>query len=387
MFARRTAWQLAPNRLARALAAQRRQGREILDLTASNPTNIGLRYDQQGLPAALAQPGVLEYQPDPRGLLTAREVVAEYYRGRGITLDPGQVVLTTSTSEAYGFVFRLLCDAEDQVLVPAPSYPLFQFLADVEDVRLRRYSLLYDHGWQLDLAALREELGPAARAILLVHPNNPTGSYVKRGEADELNRLCRERELALVADEVFLDFAHHKESAASFAGNEEALTFTLSGLSKIAGLPQMKFAWIVVSGPQELRRQALERLEVIADTFLSMNAPVQLAAPVFFQSGRQFQEQLMGRIGRNLAELDRQLATQTMCRRLHVEGGWYAVIRVPVTRTDEELAIELLEQESVLAHPGHFYDFPGEGYLVLSLIAPPEQFAEGIRRVLRRVPQ
>lgn len=385
MFARRTAWQLAPNRLSCALEAHRKSGRELLDLTASNPTNIGLRYDEQTLAAALARPEALRYEPDPRGLLSARQAVVQYYRERGVSLDPAQILLTTSTSEAYSFIFRLLCDAGDQVLVPAPSYPLFEFLAELEDVRLRRYALLYDHGWQVDFHSLSAALEGSARAIMLVHPNNPTGSFIQPQEADELNRLCRARELALVADEVFLDFPLGAERAATFAANTPALTFTLSGLSKIAGLPQMKFAWIVVSGPQDLRSMALERLEVIADTFLSMNTPVQLAAPAMFEFRRQFQPQLMARIRQNLAELERQLAAQKLCHRLLVEGGWYAVLRVPVTRTDEELALELLEKESVLLHPGHFYDFPGEGYLVLSLIAPEEQFREGIKRVLRLV--
>jgi aspartate/methionine/tyrosine aminotransferase len=280
------------------------------------------------------------------------------------------------------------------VLVPAPSYPLFEFLADIQDVRLRPYPLFYDHGWHLDVHALTTAAGERTRAIMLVHPNNPTGSYVKPAEAEQLRAICAQRGLALVVDEVFLDFPHSPDFPFSFAGVNQhgpkdhpitrspdhpiPLTFTLSGLSKIAGLPQMKFAWIAVSGPEELAHQAMARLEVIADTYLSANAPIQLAAPVLFAQRHDFHRQLMARIRANLAELDRQLAAQKACARLRIEAGWYAVLRVPVTRSDEDLVIELLEQKSVLVHPGHFYDFPADGYLVVSLIAPEEVFKNGL---------
>jgi alanine-synthesizing transaminase len=270
------------------------------------------------------------------------------------------------------------------VLIPAPSYPLFQFLADIQDVRLRHYPLFYDHGWQIDLHALEAKLTPRTRAIVLVHPNNPTGSYVSAAERERLASLCAARQLALVVDEVFLDFARDGQPRSSFVSNRDALTFSLSGLSKVSGLPQMKLAWIVVSGQDKLADAAVERLEVIADTYLSVSTPVQLAAPAFLGQRRRFHAQLMERTRANLAELDGRLRG-TSLRRLEVEGGWYAVLRVPVTGADEDLAIALLENESVVVHPGHFYDFAADGHLVVSLLAPQEEFSQGIAKIVDSV--
>src|SRR5271169_877033 len=381
MFASRTGWALAPNRFSAALDRHRASGREALDLTESNPTRCGFAYDRSLLSALADQRG-LAYDPHPKGLRAAREAVCGYYRQRGVEVDPEQVILTASTSEGYSFIFRLLCEPGDEVLVPAPSYPLFDFLAAIQDVKLVSYPLLYDHGWQIDLHGLGEALSPRTRAIMVVHPNNPTGSFVKPAEIDALDVLCRERRLALVADEVFLDYAHDGVARPSFASPRQALTFTLSGISKICALPQMKLAWIVTGGAPELAREALARLEVIADTYLSVNTPVQLALPDFLAQRDEIQRQVKERVAANLAELDRQLAAQGLVRRLEVEGGWYAVLRVPATRSDEDLAIALLDEQSVVVHPGHFYDFPGEGFLVVSLITPADVLAEGIRRLL-----
>jgi alanine-synthesizing transaminase len=381
MFAQRTNWPLARNRYTDALEERRRAGRELLDLTASNPTAVGFEYDPRLL-QAFANPEAMNYRPDAKGMRSAREAVSGYYQARGEPVSPDNIILTTSTSEAYSFVFRLLCDPGDEVLIPAPGYPLFEFLADLQDVRLKPYGLFYDHGWHVDLHAARTAVAERTRAILAVHPNNPTGSYLHAPETADLNALCGERELALVVDEVFLDFAHDAHArAASFATNDAALTFTLSGVSKIAGLPQMKFAWIVVSGPAELATTALERLEVIADTYLSMNAPVQLAAPAMFDAREKFQSQLMARVRKNLGDMDSQLARHPLCERLKIEGGWYAVLRVPATRSDEDLAIELL-REGVLVHPGHFYDFSSDGFLVLSLLTPEDEFRDGVARLI-----
>jgi aspartate/methionine/tyrosine aminotransferase len=295
------------------------------------------------------------------------------------------LILTTSTSEGYSFVLRLLCNPGDELLVPKPSYPLFEFLADLQDVKLVPYPLIYDHGWQMDFPSLRKAVNARTRGVVVVHPNNPTGSFVHQHEQEFLNQFCHEHSLALIADEVFLDYAHDRSPRQSFAANQEALTFTLSGVSKISALPQMKVAWIVTSGSQSEVTAALARLEVIADTYLSMNAPIQWATPVLLEQHKEIQRQLRDRILANLAELDRQLTAQQTCHRLSVEGGWYAVLRVPVTQTDEELAIDLLQRKSVLVHPGHFYDFPNDGYLVLSLITNTAEFAEGMRRVLETV--
>jgi len=417
MFSERTNWKLGLNRFTQAVEEVRASGRQILDLTVSNPTRAGLEYEASTILAALSSPRALDYDPQAKGLIPAREAVAEYYRLKhGVRgLDTERIVLTTSTSEGYSFVFRLLCNAGDELLVPKPSYPLFEFLADLQDVRLVPYPLIYDHGWQMDFSSLEKAVTERTRGVVVVHPNNPTGSFVAAGERELLNAFCREHGLAVIADEVFLDYGleasgakapvqaeqnRSAESAAppksgappkstrenswhgSFADNRDVLTFTLSGLSKISALPQMKVAWVVTSGPRELADAAMGRLEVIADTYLSMNAPVQWALPVMLEQRKSVQRQLLDRVRGNLTEFDRQLAGQQACSRLHVEGGWYAVLRVPVTRSDEELAIELVREKSVMVHPGHFYDFPRDGYLVLSLITPEREFSEGVGRIL-----
>ncbi len=302
-----------------------------------------------------------------------------------MNVDPRSIVLTTSTSEGYSYIFRLLCDPGDEVLVPKPSYPLFEFLAELHDVTLVPYPLIYDHGWQIDVPSLEASITTRTRAVVLVHPNNPTGSFVSRTEKEALNKICVQRRLALIVDEVFLDYSHDGNVRPSFASNDRALTFTLSGLSKISGLPQMKLAWMVIGGPMEDVERALDRMEIIADTYLSLNAPIQLATETLLAQRKTIQPQLRDRIKTNLRELDRQLAIHKSGERLQVDGGWYAVLRVPVTGTDEDMAIEILRKASVLVHPGHFYDFPREGYMVLSLITPEQEFSEGIGRMLRLI--
>lgn len=382
MFSSRTNWNLTTNCLSEALARHRASGRGLLDLTVSNPTECGFQYAGHAIMRALCSPRTIEYHPDPKGLETARSAVQSYYRQRASKVAAQNIFLTTSTSEAYSFVFRLLCNPGDEFLIPSPSYPLFDFLADLQDVKLKHYPLIYDHGWQIDLHALEQAITPHTRGIIVVHPNNPTGHFTKPGEMATLSRLCAERQMAILADEVFLDFSLMRERPPSFSTNQAALTFTMSGLSKISGLPQMKFAWLLVSGPEELKREAMARLEIIADTYLSMNAPIQLAAPIFLEMRHGFQEQLMARVGTNLAELDRLLAAQKSCSRLEVEGGWYAILRVPATRSDEDLALELLQEKDVYVHPGHFYDFHQDGYLVVSLITREADFAQGLERLL-----
>ena len=382
MFSKRTEWKLQPNRYTEASERFRAEGKIAIDLTASNPTRVGLDYASEIILESLAAPESLQYRPEAKGLLSARKAVAAYYHSLGAEVSTQQILLTTSTSEAYAFLFRLLCDAGDEILVPAPSYPLFQFLADLQDVKLVPYSLLYDHGWQMDLRGLEQKLTPRSRAALIVHPNNPTGSFIKPKEMRALNWLCARRQMAVIADEVFLDFPLDGPPRRTSAENAGALTFTLSGLSKIAGLPQMKASWLVTSGPEALAAEAMARLDVIADTFLSMNTPVQLALPILLDQRRVFQHQLQVRLRANLKELDRQLAQQTLIERLDVEGGWYVILRVPVTRSDEDLAIELLEKQAILVHPGHFFDFQSDGYLVLSMLPQREEFRKGIEKIL-----
>ena len=382
MFSERTRWNLAENRLSRTLAEVRASGESILDLTASNPTECGFTYDEAGIQRAFAQPAMRFYLPNPRGIMSAREAVAAYYDRQQIHVAADDLILTSGTSEAYSFVFRLLCNPGDRVLIPAPGYPLLDFLADLCDVKLVRYPLIYDQGWQIDFPALLAAASARTKAVIVVHPNNPTGHYTSAAERGPLVEFCRQRGIALIADEVFLDFSLENSRTRSFASANDLLTFTLSGLSKICGMPQMKLAWIAVSGPAPERTEALARLEVIADAYLSVGTPVQLAAPALLAMRAAFQAQAMARVRANLHELDAQLSRQSTCNRLSLEGGWSVVLRVPATQSDEDLAITLLAKHGVYVHPGHFYDFARTGHAVVSLIVPEYEFAEGIRRIL-----
>jgi alanine-synthesizing transaminase len=383
MFSRRTNWPLTPNRLTQVLSEVRASGAPLLDLTISNPTRVGLRYDEQSILGAFQNPNSLSYDPEPKGLLTARQEVARYYQhDHGISLDPERIVLTTSTSEAYSYVFRLLCNPGEEVLVPKPSYPLFDFLGNLQDVSLAAYSLEYADGWFIDFSSLIRKITPQTRAILLVHSNNPTGSFVREEELQRLNAICIEHNLALIVDEVFLDFSFTKKPARSFAGNTAALTFTLSGLSKISALPQMKIAWLAVSGPEALCTSAIERLAIIADTYLSLSAPAQYALPVLLEQRRSIQPQILQRVRENRAVLEKLAAQQTGCKLLHADAGWTAVIRTPSGTSDEELGIKLLREHHVLVHPGHFYDFTSDGFIVVSLLTPVANFRDGIQRLL-----
>ena len=389
MFSQRTNWKLTPNAFTAAIGEVRASGQKLIDLTISNPTQAGIQADAETVLAALVNPEAMQYDPQPRGLLSARRAVAHYYRESHeiFDLDPERIFLTTSTSEAYTYVFRLICDAGDEILVPKPSYPLFEFLADLADVKVVPYPLVYDYGWQIDFNSVYQAASARTRAIITVHPNNPTGSYARNDEVSALTEFCREYQASLIADEVFLDYAHDGVSRPSFVGNSEALTFTLSGVSKISALPQMKLAWLAVSGPEDRVHPALGRLEIIADTFLSLNAPVQLAAPVLLEQRKPIQPLLLDRLRVNLAALDHVIASHPAVTRLQTEGGWYAVMRVPAVQKDEERAIDLVRKVGVIVHPGHFYDFAGEGYLVVSLLPDHTEFREGVSRLLRVVAQ
>jgi alanine-synthesizing transaminase len=383
MFSQRTNWKLSPNRFTQALTELRASGVQLLDLTVSNPTQCGLEYNAEAILAAFQNPAALSYDPQPKGIVKARQQVAQYYlEDHGTTVDPEAIFLTTGTSEAYSFAFRLLCDPQDEVLVPKPSYPLFDFLAELQDVTLVPYSLEYAQGWLVDFHSVLQAITPRTRAILLVHPNNPTGSYLRGEEMERLNAICHDRGIALIADEVFLDYSFDGRRHKSFVSNHEVLTFTLSGLSKISALPQMKVAWLACTGPQATVSAAVDRLEVIADTYLSLNAPTQWAIPTLFEQRRALQRQLLERIRVNSEQLRRQLAKQSACQLLEAEGGWYAVLRIPVDRPDEEQAIALMEKQHVIVHPGHFFDFPKDGHLVVSLITPNLDFGEGIERLV-----
>lgn len=382
-FSRRTDWNTEESELARAHRLRREAGLPIADLTASNPTRCEFEYPP-ALLTALRHPRALDYDPQPRGLLPAREAVCAYYAGHNAVVAPDQIVLTTSTSEAYSYLFRLLCDPGSEIVVPQPGYPLFDFLAGLDDVRLRPAPLVYDHGWQIEPEGFRRAIRPETRAIVLVHPNNPTGHFTKSWEAEELARLCREFDLSLIVDEVFLDYALVEDRAprvASFAaGLEDVPVFVVSGLSKIAGLPQMKAAWIIATGPQ--RTAALDRLEVIADTFLSMNAPVQWAIPKWLAGRDGVAAQIRNRVSANLAELDRCIAAQQMAHRLDIEGGWYAVLRIPALQPDEATVRHLLKR-GVWLHPGFFFGMPESGWLVVSLLARQQEFITGVTELFK----
>jgi len=378
VFSSRLQWDASPNPLAQLLAKKRGEGANILDLTESNPTRANLSYPAEEILAALADARALRYDPDPRGLPAAREAVSRYYAERGAGVPASRILLTASTSEAYAYLFKLLANPGEEILVPRPSYPLFEYLAAIEAVQVRQYPLRYDGGWHIDFAALEQAITARTRAIVVVNPNNPTGSYLKRDEWKRLQQL----NLPILSDEVFSDFpfAEDPRRVQTLAAAGNVLTFSMSGLSKIAGLPQMKLGWIVASGPGH--EAAIRGLEWIADTFLSVATPVQLALPRLLAASAAVRARIQARTGENLACLREAAGAGSPCQVLAVEGGWYAVLQVPRTRTEQDWALQLLGERNVLVQPGFFYDFESEAFLVLSLLTAPEVFRAGIERVL-----
>jgi alanine-synthesizing transaminase len=384
MFSTRVPADLAPNRLAAAEQAARARGVRLIDLTETNPTQVGLPYPA-GVLTALGEPTGLTYDPHPFGLASAREAVAERILPAGRPLDPARLVLTASTSEAYSFLFKLLCDPGDQVLVPVPSYPLFEHLTRLELVEVRPYPLEYHGTWSLDAHAVEAAVTSRTRAVLVVSPNNPTGSVLARGDLASLAALCASRGLALVGDEVFCDYLlDARPDIARVLDQDEALTFSLGGLSKSAGLPQLKLGWMAAGGPPGLVDAALARLEIICDAFLSVSTPVQRAVGPLLAAGREIRRLIIERVRGNLVGLERLVAARPSCSLYRVEGGWSAVVRVPATRSEEALVLDLLEKDSVLVHPGYFFDFPHEAFVVVSLLPEPGEFREGAARLLER---
>jgi|WetSurMetagenome_2_1015567.scaffolds.fasta_scaffold21926_2 alanine-synthesizing transaminase len=384
MFSSRVPADLAPNRLTLAELDLRRRGIDLVDLTETNPTRVGLAYPGDGL-RALSSPASLHYDPQPFGLAAAREAVAVEAASPGATVDPRRVILTASTSEAYTFLFKLLCNPGDQVLVPVPSYPLFEYLTRLELVEIQPYPLEYHGAWSVDFHELDRVLSPRSRAILVVSPNNPTGSVLTRRDLDGLASRCASRGLALIGDEVFADYLlEARDDRARVLDQDQALTFSLGGLSKSAGLPQMKLGWMIAGGPQPLVDAALSRLEIICDSFLSVSTPVQQAAGALLATGRDVRRAILARVQHNLAALRALVLDHPSCSVHRVEGGWSAVIRVPATRSEESLVLDLLERDHVLVHPGYFFDFPHEAFLVVSLLPEPGVFRDAAGRVLAR---
>ena len=377
-FSERTPGDYAPNRLNSMLAALRAAGAPIIDLTVSNPTRVGLAYPGDELLAALADPRALTYEPSAQGLREAREAVAAWHG-----VDPAHLLLAGSTSEAYGWLFKLLCEPGDSVLTPRPSYPLFECLATLDAVRVRQYPLIEEFAWGLDVATMERTLDARTRAIVVVNPNNPTGTYVKQDEWLHLQEFAAMRGLAVIVDEVFFDYSWRDDARriSSFEGPHLALTFSLSGLSKIAGLPQMKLGWVHVAGPRALRDEALARLEWIADAYLPVSAPVQHAAARWFELTPRIQARIMARTRRNLEALRAAVGSDSSWRAHGVEGGWSAILEGPRIRSEEDYVLGCLEQHHVLLQPGFFFDFEREAFLVASLLPAEADFDEALRRL------
>ena len=386
MFSHRTNWHREHNRLSELLESRRASRKPIYDLTVSNPTECNFSYPQQEILTALSDVNALYYHPHPRGLFSARKAVAEYYSVKGKSVHPENIFLTASTSEACSLILKLLCNAGEGVLVPLPSYPLFEYLAKINDVDLQHYHLTYDHGWQIDIESITRAIKPSTKAIVIVNPHNPTGMFLKNDECKHIQGIARRHDLALIVDEVFLDYPFDDDTArlGTTAGKSNVLTFTLNGISKMMGLPQMKLGWIAVGGPHQQVTEACERFEILCDIFLSVNTPVQVALPTFLIHGKTIQSQILNCTKSNYNYLKNSLLN-TPCSLLSAEGGWYAVLQVPNTRSEEELAIGLLSECGIYLFPGYFFDFQNEGYLVVSLLTQPEVFEPAINNLVRHI--
>jgi len=385
-FSNRTSWHRQQNRLTELLEARNTVGLPVHDLTVTNPTECGFVYPEKKILKALANPESLQYHPNSKGLRSARQAVAEYYNSKNITVNPEHIFLTASTSEAYSYIFKLLCNAGDSVLVPQPSYPLFEYLAQINDVQLQHYYVLYDDGWHIDIESIKQSITSTTKAIILIHPHNPTGMFVKQHEFEAIKEIALQNYLALIVDEVFNEYAFHPSTEIiSTATTSEVLTCTLNGVSKMLGLPQMKLGWMVVSGNSTLVNEAVERIDILCDTFLSVNTPVQLALPSFFNLGEGVRQQIQKRISANNSFLESAITQHSKLSKLSSEGGWYAIIRVPATKTDEEWALQILEKTGILVQPGYFFDFENKAYLLVSLLVPEQIFQLQILQLLEFV--
>ena len=383
----RLRFDLSVNSTTRALDALRRRGIDVIDLTISNPTHVGLHYPEDLL-TSLASPRALDYNPHPLGLRTAREAVVSDFERRRINVDVARIGLTASTSEAYAWLFKLLCDAGDNVLVPRPSYPLFDHLTGLESVTARPYRLEYHGSWRIDLDHLHASIDDRTRAVLIVSPNNPTGSFVHADDLSTIDRLCAARNIAIIGDEVFADFALlDAPQAPSVMSAPQAVVFSLGGLSKTIGLPQVKLGWIAFGGPSATLDPVMAAYELIADTYLSVSTPVQTALPDLLSRGEAIRAQIQSRLKRNLSALRTMVGATPSVSLLNVEGGWSAILQVPAYRSEEALVLELLTADHVLVHPGFFYDFEREAFVVISLLAAPEHFDRAVPRVLARASQ
>ena len=384
MFSKRIPPHSIPNALSQRVADMREAGISFADLTESNPTRAGFTYPEDLL-RSLSRHEALTYDPRPFGLLSAREAVAADYARRGATVDPGRVVLTASTSEAYSWLFKLLCNPGECVLVPRPSYPLFDHLTQLDGIHSEAYDLHYGLRWDIDLAGLEHAITGDTRAVLVVSPNNPTGSYISGKERAGLTDICAKHNLALIADEVFVDYSLEgaEDRATDVSVQTDAIAFSLGGLSKTVGLPQLKLGWIVVGGPAPRVHETLAALELVADSYLSVSTPVQVAAEDLLKRGGILRGQIHDRVRDNLRTLRREAGHHPSCEVFKVEGGWYAVVRVPAGRPEESLVLELLQREHVLVHPGYFFDFATEAYVIVSLLPPPDIFVDAVGRLLR----
>jgi len=392
-FAKRTNWELLSNRLMTHLHDMRHEGVQIIDLTESNPTRCRFHYPKEKILSALGDPTNMIYDPSPAGSLDAREAIADYYQNKGFGVSPHQIFLTASTSEAYTFLFRLLANPGERILFPRPSYPLFEFLVDLNDIKMDVYPILYQEDeeqkrgfWAIDFETLEGEIQSTTRGIVIVNPNNPTGSFIREGELHQVNKICQKNNLAIIDDEVFLDYRFQEEyKPLSFVVNCEVLTFVMGGLSKTLGLPQMKLSWIVVNGPEDLVRTVTERLEIILDTYLSVNIPAQNALKNWLAWQPQMNMEILTRLKANHKFLVETLMEIPECKLLPIQGGWYAILKLPPTQKEEEWVMDFLTKDHVFVHPGYFFDFYEEPRIVLSLLPPEEQFQEAVNRILKRI--
>jgi len=385
VFSARVPSNLAPNRLTEALRARRAEQRAVVDLTVSNPTQAGFDYPVDLL-APLADARGLRYDPAPLGAMDARRAVAADFARQGLAVSPERIVLTASTSDAYATLFKLLADAGDDVLIPRPSYPLFDHLTRLDLVTARPYDLEFHGSWSIDFPSLERACTSRTRAVLVVSPNNPTGSFISRDELERLAAFCGPREIAIIADEVFADYELEPGSAARagrVAARHDVLSFSLGGLSKSIGLPQVKLGWVALAGPGHRVAAALERIELVCDSYLSVSTPVQLAAAELLARGASIRTQIAARVAANYRHLHAAAVAAPSCRVLRSDGGWYAVIHVPSFESEEDLVVRLLTTDGVLAHPGYFFDFPNESYLVVSLLAAPADFVDGVGRIFQ----